>query len=176
MTTRRHIIQAGAVIGVAATGAAPALAASAAGRTLTYRKVAFDSRLKPSVIFAAEARRLGADIHDIDGDITGLYLDHLLKRWRSSPDPVAGMTSYSAMFVLKMMAEGAGLRMVYRAHHQPVSGEPLEWPRETARTVMAWPKGGATRTGAEPALAQTDLTGSGDAAVVSWILAPARRT
>jgi hypothetical protein len=196
MTTRREILQAGAVLGAAAAPGAAALAAAPAkaAAPLGFYKVAFDSRFEPSLAFAAEAKRLGADVFDTRGDITGLYAEHLLPRWREAPAPVAGMTPYASMFVLEMMASAAGLRMVYRAHHDrergghaqfgptavlaeagDLTGSHLDWSRKAARIVMGWPKAATARSPDRSTIIRAHDAALAHNTLVSWVLAPAAR-
>jgi len=197
MTTRRAVIQAGVAL-AAATGAGAGALGSAlrSSHALQFYRVAYDGRFVAARSFAAAVRELGGQTHDTEGDITSFWYRDLYHRWRSQPAAVAGMTTFDALLGLSMMASGAGLRVIFRAHHhldrQPTTHEffgpvavlrglnPLPrsergWGGAVADLLMRWP---ATALAvARPASTYLDAARSGVAAesLVSWIIAPHRR-
>jgi hypothetical protein len=195
MTTRRTFIQNGSALGAAAAAGSPAFAWNSAARpdVLGLTRVAFDSRFPDSLQFAAEARRLGAVVHDTRGDVTSLYVDHLLETWRTSPAAVAGLTTYPQLFALRTMAEGAGLRLIYAAHHSATGGhevfgpralaeqisqqiaEHRNWGGAAAHVVMRWPLAHVTVTADRSSIAAADEARIGHGSLLSWVLAPIRR-
>jgi hypothetical protein len=196
MTTRRTFIRNGSALGAAAVAGSPAFAWGKAARSdvLGLTRVAFDSRFPDSLHFAAEARRLGAAVHDTRGDVTGLYVDHLMDTWRTSPAALAGLTTYPQLFALRTMAEGAGLRLIYAAHHSAAGGhevfgpcalaeqvsqrigEHREWGRGAARVVMRWPLEHVTVAAGRSNIAAVDEARIGHDSLLSWVLAPTRRS
>lgn len=199
MTTRRELIQTGVVLGAALLPGGAALAAGpAAPRPLTLHKAAYDGRTAAGRAFAAEARRLGVAVHDTRGDVTGLYADDLLDRWGRSPAPIAGLTNHASMFVLALMGSGAGLRLVWTAHHRreadgryshalfgpaavrdragAYAADEADWARQAARTAARWPAAEATVARARSNIAEADLASVAPDTLVSWVLAPVHRT
>jgi hypothetical protein len=203
MTTRRTVIQAGAMIAAAATPVlslsaftAPEGQAAPSGPALQYYRVAYDGRIAGAASFGAAARSLGACVHDIDGNMTALWYHELQPRWQHSPAAVAGMTRFSALLGLQMMASAAGLRVIYRGNHHLESPATVHglfgsaavlsgrtalpsaagaWPAEVAGIVMSWPRTALAIDRAHSNILDADRRAVGPDALVSWILAPARR-
>jgi hypothetical protein len=201
MTTRRAIIQAGIALAAAATPALSALgtsrkAASSATGSMTYYKVVYDGQAPEAASFGASAQRLGAPVHDIDGDVTALWYHDLHPRWQRSAVPVAGMTRYCSLLGLSMMASAAGLRVIYRGNHHleaaapehelfgpaaalseppPLSVLSRAWPAEVAGLLMRWPSEATTMERAHSSILEANRWAVGPESLVSWILAPMRR-
>ncbi len=118
MVNRRKVLQGG----IAVTSL-PIVANVAWGAVqpppLAFYKVIFDERFDASRRFGAEAQRRGASVHAIEGDITPLWYDDLAPRWRSGAVPIAGLTAHGALFCLERLAWDVGMRVVYRAEHEP---------------------------------------------------------
>jgi hypothetical protein len=195
MTTRRTLIQSGGALAAAAVAGSPAFTWSngASPDILGLTRVAVDGRFPDSLHFAAEAHRLGAVVHDTRGDVTSLYVNHLLETWRTSPAALAGLTTYPQLFALRAMAEGAGLRLIYAAHHSATGehevfgpqvlaehisqqiGEHREWGGAAARVVMHWPTAHVTVAAGRSNIAAADEARIGHDSLLSWVLAPTRR-
>jgi hypothetical protein len=120
MVNRRRVLQGG----IAVTSL-PLVANVAWGALpeppLAFYKVIFDERFEASRRFGAEAQRMGAPVHAIQGDITQLWYDDLYARWRNGAAPIAGLTAHGALFCLERLAWDAGMRVVYRADHKPTT-------------------------------------------------------
>jgi len=198
MTTRRGFIQAAGVACVATAGANPNFASATSPSTLAFHRVLTDSSMPAGRVFAAEAARLGARVHDTRGDPSGVYLETLLPAWKSELAPIAGLTNYASMFALSLLAEGAGLRVIYRGHHVAEGGgfrhqlfgpaaitgalvtpaldaRPAEaWAGSIARVVMNWPLSEVTIRSSRSniAVARKVTVQHGD--LVSWVMAPVR--
>jgi len=201
MTTRRAIIQAGIALAAVATPVLSALgtsrkAATSATGSMTYYKVVYDGQAPEAASFGASAQRLGASVHDIDGDVTALWYHDLHPRWQRSPVPVAGMTRFCSLLGLSMMASAVGLRVIYRGNHHleaarpqhelfgpaavlseqaALSVGPRAWPAEVAALLMDWPSEATAMERAHSSILQANQRGLGPESLVSWILAPVRR-
>jgi len=81
-------------------------------------KVVFDERFPASVQFGREAKRMGAEVHGIKGDITDLWFHDLDLRWKKGPVAIAGLTGHGALFCLERLAWDHGMRVVYRGDHK----------------------------------------------------------
>jgi hypothetical protein len=120
MVNRRRILQGGIavtslpIVASVAWGAAPQ-------PPLAFYKIIFDERFEASRRFGTEAQRRGASVHAINGDITRLWYDDLYTRWRNGGAPIAGLTAHGALFCLERLSWDAGMRVVYRADHEPTA-------------------------------------------------------
>lgn len=141
MTNRRTFLQ----IGLAATtlplatgGRADALpAVTAALPKLPLYKVVFDQRFELARAFGHEAALHGAaTLGFAGGDITDFWFHDLDLRWRSEPLAVAGFTRHGPLFVLERLAWDRGLRVVFRAEHQPRSGGALTHQLSGSRAAV----------------------------------------
>jgi hypothetical protein len=199
MTTRRDVLASGVAASITLT---PGLAALATERTcgiatrrprMELHKIAFDGRYAAGRVFGDEAKRMGGDVHDIDGDITPLWFNDLRIRWKHEPVAVAGLTTFSSFLSLKLMAMDAGIRPVYRGYHhleKPIRHEmfgpesalpkPHElralqqgWESAVARLVFTWPQEAAAPVNGEATtLALADERWLSGTSLTSWILAP----
>jgi hypothetical protein len=109
---------------------------------------------------------------------------------------VAGMTRFSALLGLQMMASAAGLRLIYRGNHhlEPppavhelfgsaamLSGRPPlpaaagAWPAAVAAIIMSWPRTALAIDRPHSNVLDADRRAVGPDSPVSWILAPVRR-
>ena len=123
MASRREFLQ----MGVAAlalpisarAGAKPPVSSGAAAEAapLPLYKAIYDERHASSRAFADEARRLGAAVHGIRGDITDLWFHELDARWRKEPVAIAGLTEHGPLFCLERLSWDHGMRVIYRADH-----------------------------------------------------------
>lgn len=134
MASRREFLQVGiaaAVLPVAAWAKASALGAG--GSPSSFYKVIVDDRFPASVEFGVEMSRLGAPVHAIHGDITGLWYHDLDARWKAvsngqqGPIAIAGLTAHGPLFCLERLAWDHGMRVELRTEHSSLdhNGEPL---------------------------------------------------
>jgi hypothetical protein len=94
-------------------------AAFAEGReTAVLDAVIFDSRHAEARDFGARASFLGAPLRAIEGDITALWQNELLSRWKKTAAAIAGLTERPALFLLERLAWDHGLRVVFEAEHE----------------------------------------------------------
>jgi hypothetical protein len=195
MVNRRRVLQGG----IAVTSL-PIVANVAWGTVpqppLAFYKIIFDERFDASRRFGAEARRLGAPVHAIQGDITQFWYDDLHVRWRDGAAPIAGLTAHGALFCLERLAWDVGMRVVYRADHKPTTDgsfqhaaqgpvemlraasglrEAQDWSCYAASIVLGCPAvvpGKKKRAVYADAGAAVDEEGQ---ALISWVIAPVRR-
>src|SRR5690606_9522692 len=99
--------------------------------------VIFDSRHAEARDFGARAGFLGAPLRVIEGDITALWQDELLPRWRNSPAAIAGLTERPALFLLERLAWDHGLRVVFEAEHASDGGTAVHRVVRTADPQLA---------------------------------------
>jgi hypothetical protein len=196
-TTRRDLLKSGAAAAAAAAIAAAGLPArERVPTTLRFHKVAYDGRFREARLFAARAHELGADVHDIDGDITDLWYEHLYSGWKRTPIPVAGITRFNSLLALQLMAGIGGPRVIYRASHArdrvrtsherygpraalatmpSLVGPPERWARAEAEVVMRWRADWTPIDRGHSTILDADARGLPADALVSWILAPVRQ-
>lgn len=123
MTNRREFIQ--ACIAASAVPAAAGLPwgpAFAQPASPAFYRTVFDGRYSDSVVFGAEAERLGETTRNIDGDITGLWYNEIDAQWRDQTVAIAGLTAPGPLFCLERWGWDAGLRVVFRAEHRTING------------------------------------------------------
>ncbi|HEX4025614.1 MAG TPA: hypothetical protein VHX52_13065 [Steroidobacteraceae bacterium] len=198
ISTRRDVLKSGAAA-VAAVAAASLPPTAAATATLRFHKVAYDGRFREATLFAERARGLGANVHDIEGDITGLWYDHLYQYWKRVPAPVAGITRFNSLLALQMMASVEGLRVVFRAHHPPdrgpaghaptheifgpfaalaaaptLQGPAERWAPAAAAIVMRWHADWTAIDRRHSTILDAEARGLASDTLISWILAPVR--
>jgi hypothetical protein len=153
-----------------------------------FNKMLYDERAPAALIFAAEARRLGADVHAVRGDVTGVWFTVLQPEWQASQISTAGLTYFNSWFVLDMMARDAGMRTVYLAHHESTtqgyahrqfgphslskaSLDPAgQWGRQSARILMRFPQNVSVARDRSSILEARDREIS-PASLVSWVIA-----
>jgi hypothetical protein len=153
-----------------------------------FNKVLYDERAPAALAFAAEARRLGADVHAVRGDVTGVWFTALQPEWQASRISTAGLTCFKSWFVLDMMARDAGMRTVYLGHHESTpqgyahrqfgphslskaSLDPTgQWGRQSARILMRFPRNVSVARDQSSILEARDCEIS-NASLVSWIIA-----
>jgi hypothetical protein len=199
MTNRREVLQGGIaltslpiVANVAWVAAGASSGTNASARAL-YR-VVFDDRFAAARAFGAEARRLGAAVHGIDGDITDFWYHNLDLQWRRETLAIAGMTLHGPLFCLERLAWDVGMRVVYRAEHVSARGGPStyliqapqgflplasaqharenDWARCAARLVASCP----LDTRAYPTATGVDAVSTEDNdRLISWVIAPRAR-
>jgi len=168
MINRREFIQlamaAGAAVAVPSSVEIAPVRSGGNVPNRTLYKVPYDEAFSDALIFASEARRLGAHTHAIRGDVTDLWFQDLSRKWAQSPASIAGMTTCQSLFVLALMARDARMRAVYQGDSR--------WPRIAANVVMSWrPEESHTRRDAKAAAGPPALPTT----LCSWIIAPINR-
>jgi hypothetical protein len=117
VTNRREFLQTAAVLSAAPLAGR---AAFASGREpLAIAAVIYDTRHPQARDFGARAGARGAALRMIEGDITDLWRNELLARWKASPVAIAGLTERPALFLLEQLGFEHGLRVVFEAEHEP---------------------------------------------------------
>ncbi len=117
MTNRREFLHTAAVLSAAPLAGRAAFAGRREPAALAA--VIFDSRHSEARDFGARAGVLGAPLRVIEGDITNLWRDELLGRWKVAPAAIAGLTERPALFLLERLAWDHGMRVVFEADHAP---------------------------------------------------------
>lgn len=107
-----------ALAGMSIPGFASALDPGQDKAPLPLFSVLYDNGFPASAAFGAAARQHGYAAHDIDGDVTEFWMNHLAARWRHEPVAIAGLTHASALFVFERMGWDHGLRVIFRARHR----------------------------------------------------------
>ena len=119
MTNRREFIKTAAALSAAPLAGRAAFAKGTPVAAL--EAVIFDTRYGEARHFGTRAGVLGASLRSIEGDITALWQDELLGRWKSGPAAIAGLTERHALFLLERLAWEHGMRVVFQAEHTPTS-------------------------------------------------------
>lgn len=121
---RRQVLQAGAAGALAS--ALPFTATAALAGTTRFHSAVYDARFAEGTAFGREMERLGVATHAIKADITPFY-NSLYRQWKDAPTLVAGMTPADALFALELMANGAGMRVAFRAEQRADRTGQAEW-------------------------------------------------
>lgn len=134
MTDRRSFLQTSLVLATAASGGLTGPAAAEAareGRDALEEGSAvplfiFEQRYREAVLAATHARRAGAAVWAVNGDLTALWYDHLSLAWRRSPRPLAGVTTAPVLFLLETLAADHRMTVSWRDAHGPAGAARLE--------------------------------------------------
>jgi hypothetical protein len=200
MYNRRTFIQASAAVSsaslfAAGLGAWPAHASASAANRIDFYKVVFDREHPAAVAFGGAARNAGLAVQAISRDVTALWYDDLYHRWRQGPVAIAGMTPVRVTHCLRVLAQDAGLRVVFRAEHTATGDGRLAHRLTGPRSVLDraglldravdWPLGAAQLVtdcradfSAKSTAALISVSASGFAfrePLVSWVIAPPAR-
>jgi hypothetical protein len=200
MYSRRSFIQASAAVSsaslfAAGLGAWPAHVSASASNRIDLYKVVFDREHPAAVAFGAATGDAGLAVQAIGRDVTSLWYDDLYHRWRQGPVAIAGMTPVRVAYCLQVLAQDAGLRVVFRAEHRATGDGRLAHRLTGPRSVLDraglldravdWPLGAAQLvTGCradfsvKSTAALTSVLASGFAfkePLVSWVIAPPSR-
>jgi hypothetical protein len=201
MASRREFLQVGfaaLTLPISARAAfSPAVSAPTgeAAPTPLY-KVVFDERFPASVQFAERAKKLGASVYRIKGDITGLWFHDLYYRWNESPVAIAGLTAHGPIFCLERIAWDHRMRVVFRADHKrlpdgsmehavsapesvlrraaDLGGDGPNWGSRVADLLTHFPQGRSTSGKATFVTPMAGPTGDDPEPLVSWVIAPVR--
>lgn len=114
--------------------------------------VIYDERLEGARRFAVSVRSVPVPVHAIRGDVTQLWYSRLYPLWKREPAPIAGLTTYAAMFCLEQLAWERQLRMARCAAARAAYGS-AAWPMERAAVIARDFRGVAladSRRGAAP--------------------------
>ncbi|MGH9641661.1 MAG: hypothetical protein ACRD3Q_04495 [Terriglobales bacterium] len=209
MKNRREFLQLGAValtLPLSPRGTLwPARSVAADGSAFeSLYKVVFDGRFPASVAFANEAKRLGARVHGIRGDITDLWFHDLYPGWKQGPAAIAGLTAHGAIFCLERLAwDQQQMRVVFRVKHsyrpdgqiehalavpESMAGRAAElsnsgpdWPDRMANLVTRCPKGlfpsqaqALKKTFVEP-LPLAETLEDEEESLITWVISPVVR-
>jgi len=201
MASRREFLQVGfaaLAFPISARAAfSPAVSAQTgeAAPTPLY-KVVFDERFPASVQFAEQARKLGASVDGIKGDITSLWFHDLHYRWKKGPVAIAGLTAHGPIFCLERLAWDHRMRVVFRADHKRLPDGSIEhtlsgpesvlrraadlgadgpnWGSRIANLVTQVPQGRSASGKAAFVAPLAKPTGDDPEPLVSWVIAPIR--
>jgi hypothetical protein len=133
MTDRRSFLQSSLVLATAATGGLTGPAAAQAaregkdpvGESSAVRLFIFERRYGEAVRAAAHARRAGAGVWAVNGDLTALWYDHLALAWKAGPQFLAGTTTAPVLFLLETLAVDHRMTVSWRDTHGPaLEGRP----------------------------------------------------
>jgi hypothetical protein len=113
--SRRQVLEAG--VAGALASALPLTASAAAAGTARFHKAVYDARFPEGAAFGAEMQRRGVPVQAIKADITPFY-NSLHRQWKEGPTLIAGLTSADSLFALELMAQGAGMRVAFRAEQR----------------------------------------------------------
>jgi hypothetical protein len=200
MYNRRTFLQASAAASsaslfAAGLGAWPAHAWSSTANRIDFYKVLFDREHPAAVAFGGAAGKAGLAVQGIGRDVTSLWYDDLYHRWRQGPVAIAGMTPVRVTYCLQVLAQDAGLRVVFRAEHAATGDGRLAHRLTGPRSVLDraglldqavdWSLGAAQlvtgcRADFSPksTAALTSVSANGFAfrePLVSWVIAPPSR-
>jgi hypothetical protein len=110
-----------------------------------------DARFAHAEQFGAALAPHGIPTRTIRGDVTDLWYSELQLRWRERAVPIAGLTSYSALFCLEQLARDQWMRVIYRGIHRRLSDGRVEHVLSGAQVASvrdadnaAWPLAIAT--------------------------------
>ena len=188
MTDRREFLQAAAVLSTAPLAVRTAFGGTASATRLDA--VVVDTRHAAARYFGDIAAVAGAPRRDVEGDITNLWQNELLNRWRNSPAAIVGLTERPALFLLERLGWDHGLRVVFEAEHLPegdgmrhriVQSADAALERELALAGSDWPAaladaliagGRAARRDARPSGAAMAAHLAEGTKLYSWIIAP----
>ncbi len=124
MTNRREFLQTTATLTAAASFSPRASFATNASLALMAAIV--DTRFAATAGFSAATSAQGVPTHEIGGDITAVWLNHLRERWAQQPAALAGLTARPALFCLEQLARDQGLRVVYHAEHKQLASGDMQ--------------------------------------------------
>lgn len=167
--SRRTVLKAGALAGVAAAGG---LASAAAGATSAarIRYVVADRRVAQSLVFARLLEEQGAERLDVADGLTSLWRERLLPHWRNPHGTVAGLTTVAVWDCLSQQAGDHFRKARLLGRHAVAvraTGAGLEsWPGIAARDACAGLPGRERACMAYPVLPQ----GEPGMALVSWMI------
>lgn len=159
-------------------------------------KVIYDERYHDSVAFAGEAKKLGAAVHGIKGDVTDLWYNDLYHEWRKGPAAIMGMTTADALFCLQLMAQDQRMHVVFRVEHNYLPDNKIEhlitgpsqvpheladlanvgpaWNIRMSNAVMQYPDQ-RVKPVETKIVTQLDRTVTDQQPLVTWVIAPIRK-
>jgi len=198
MASRREFLQVGfaaLTLPISARAAFSPAASPLTGAATPLYKVVFDERFPASVEFGEQAKKLGASVHRIKGDITSLWYHDLYHRWNQSPVAIAGLTAHGPIFCLERIAWDHRMRVVFRTDHKRLPDGSIEhtlsgpesvlrraadlradgpnWGGRMADLVTHFPQIRSTN-GKATIVAHLAPTGDDAEPLISWIIAPVR--
>jgi hypothetical protein len=196
MITRRTLIKGGAAASLCLASAFPfsVLSRGSTSDAVPFHALLFDGRYEAGKLFGQEASQAGVKVHDIGGDTSGIWYRDLRHHWKEADVAIAGLTTFSSFFSLRMMSDTLRIRPQYLGYHHletgvrhelfgpesliPSSGlddSGTRWPSEAARLVLSWSHDAGQKSAGRSNLALAAERYLGADSLVSWILAPHRR-
>ena len=125
-----------------------------------------------------------------NGDVTRVWYDDLHRRWRRAPVPIAGLTTYGALFCLEQLAIDHRMHVLFRVAHStavhaiegpaglvPAAVEAVrnaEWPAAMADVVTRCPAERAPRRTARVASVSRSSAAASET-LYTWVIAPLGR-
>jgi len=108
--------------------------------------VLLDERFPEALLLGAGARRHGLSTRNLQADVTDVWYGELYPLWKERAVPVAGLTTYAALFCLEQLAWDHRMRVVYRgAHIRRAEGQlehALAGPRALVDAIRSAPSRG----------------------------------
>lgn len=197
MTSRREVMQYAVALGALGSSIARAAAPVESPASGPIGQVVVDPALEGAAQFLATARRHGAAVSLLDGDLGRVWMNEIEPRWRRGPTRLAGFTGGGALFCLELFARDYGMQLAYRIEHAgtaaamqhsfagPAPGA-QGWSRELAAAGAHWSSAAAAfaigNPGARCARPNLDLLdlsarcGRTVQTAYSWVIAPRRRS
>lgn len=114
MPTRRNILRGGLGLSLAPLFAGRAAAKNAP--QLTVQDIWVDTDLEAARAFATRAETLGANLIEATQTAARDLMPQLDLDWRTTPVPLAGVTTHGPMFTLEMLGRRHGMRLAYAAN------------------------------------------------------------
>lgn len=155
-----------------------------------------DSRFLSCQRFGTAASEAGIKHFSVEGDITGVWFNHLDPMWRKNQHVIMGMTARQPLFILERLGWDRGMRVVLRIEHdwlpdnrvqhqleaaahqlphmEALLAEASDWSERLARlgANCSWSHQGMCTVGQALAPAANQITAH--APLVTWVMAPAR--
>lgn len=191
MANRRQFLQTAAALSAASLSTTGAHGREADTAAVSPSIIVLDRRHDAAQAFGRHALDHGAPVHEIEGDITQLWLSTLRPQWTVNRTMIAGLTERPALFLLEHLGFDFDMRVVFEAEHAP--GAQGAYTHKVLRSAMPaledelhaagrrWPLAlGAAMLQGEPAALYSKLpSGAAMAAhlgeeqkLYSWIIAP----
>jgi hypothetical protein len=193
MANRRQVIAAGlALSALPGIGTGRAAATPLRFAPMSLARLVVDMRFADAVAMASQPANAGVSTVALERDVLGLWHDALLPALAGdAAAAVGGITTDTALFLIRTLAADQRLRVVYRAdHHSPAADvlrHVLAGPANTVSRIAAMPATGDWRSRFGQALVSMDAAGrpmrrtvvtAGDPrqrraeTLVSWVIAP----
>lgn len=124
MTSRRGFLQLGATaLGIMSMPMTAVSGIMGNQRRNPFDRVIYDDRFTECLSFKKEAERLGATTYGIQGDVSELWYGDLRDYLAGQSGLIAGMTTESSAFLLKILGHDVFHHQVFRADHINQNGK-----------------------------------------------------